>query len=1049
MPPQSRDTNPTPEDKCNVLEDRPASRRQQGLLPVYGLLPENTRKCPVTTAATLEAPASPTYILLQLPREPSTFRGSRFEDPESLLETQYYHQVHTQQCAIQGLGSYELQKTTRAIVCEELRKILPSSQPQAASVSDMLYKQLQRSLGVPQISHFCEGKNGSHPHNRFAPNLHNKMCDGASTWEVISKNDDFKELPPPNMSKLIQVDFEEVQQKPKTIQRIVFALDVSRSMSRHKRLQMVKNAVVGFLLSLLDDSIRLAIVKFSRVAEVQHPMAAVNKATVGGFRVAVHNMSTAGGTCIGCALEKALEVLRSVDETPEGAVIVLLTDGSENEHPYIDDVLPQLLEEKVEVLAMAIGDKAEDKLEKTATATKGKTFFFPDIHGNTPKAYIEATESPEHGHTRQRLGLITPDETRKSSTSVPLVDGDETMGLYHEKFSPQEGAVKAIPEVSDHASKNQIGKLADGAEQHSFQSANSKCYQFSGYDSTIGLQMSLGDSVGTDAFKPITVMSESENFMGTLEKTFIIDDDIGNNTVVTVSCASGRNCPLSVQLVDPTGLRCQNCREDNTDLQKILTIPSPAKAGTWMLQVKSSSTDRVNVSILVMSEGRDPTKMPVLAASRGPKNPVRAPDEAFIDVYVWKGEKVVIGAKVMAVVINTQGIWCIPLFDSGQDLDVHSNDGIYSGYFTQFTGAGRYSIFAYIYGDSKTRHAHRIPGFPPESSITVHNRPRPENQAAHALSRISAVPDGPVDFQALASTEQQDPELRQWREKEGLPEINISAIEPVPANYTPADDLLEDIEPTPPFQRVIAGGSFTVASNLLQADVPPARIFNFQLDGGHVLKDRTPIITLKWTWPGAHMTNGKATSVEIRGGTDEGGVFNDFDSQELLKSVVKGNLEPLPAGSKHMVTISLPRRWATAPRGNDSFYLTAYLAARVLNAEGLKSKRSNVIRVKFEIANFTAELASEVADALTPAKPSPKASPATITTRPARTEPPLDPATTPTAEVHHEGQRSVFVWILVVSAAAVVVMAVIITLLLKIKSDYSDETNTNTRQRTT
>ncbi|XP_075526670.1 calcium-activated chloride channel regulator 1-like [Dermacentor variabilis] len=903
---------------------------------------------------------------------------------------QYYHQVHTQQCAIQGLGSYELQKTTRAIVCEELRKILPSSQPQAASVSDMLYKQLQRSLGVPQISHFCEGKNGSHPHNRFAPNLHNKMCDGASTWEVISKNDDFKELPPPNMSKLIQVDFEEVQQKPKTIQRIVFALDVSRSMSRHKRLQMVKNAVVGFLLSLLDDSIRLAIVKFSRVAEVQHPMAAVNKATVGGFRDAVNNMSTSGGTCIGCALEKALEVLRSVDETPEGAVIVLLTDGSENEHPYIDDVLPQLLEEKVEVLAMAIGDKAEDKLEKTATATKGKTFFFPDIHGNTPKAYVEATESPEHGHTRQRLGLITPDETRKSSTSVPLVDGDETMGLYHEKFSPQEGAVKAIPEVSDHASKNQIGKLADGAEQHSFQSANSKCYQFSGYDSTIGLQMSLGDSVGTDAFKPITVMSESENFMGTLEKTFIIDDDIGNNTVVTVSCASGRNCPLSVQLVDPTGLRCQNCREDNTDLQKILTIPSPAKAGTWMLQVKSSSTDRVNVSILVMSEGRDPTKMPVLAACRGPKNPVRAPDEAFIDVYVWKGEKVVIGAKVMAVVINTQGIWCIPLFDSGQ-----------------------------------------------------------ENQAAHALSRISAVPDGPVDFQALASTEQQDPELRQWREKEGLPEINISAIEPVPANYTPADDLLEDIEPTPPFQRVIAGGSFTVASNLLQADVPPARISNFRTAGGHVLKDRTPIITLKWTWPGAHMTNGKATSVEIRGGTDEGGVFNDFDSQELLKSVVKGNLEPLPAGSKHMVTISLPRRWATAPRGNDSFYLTAYLAARVLNAEGLKSKRSNVIRVKFEIANFTAELASEVADALTPAKPSPKASPATITTRPARTEPPLDPATTPTAEVHHEGQRSVFVWILVVSAAAVVVMAVIITLLLKIKSDYSDETNTNTRQRTT
>ncbi|XP_065281757.1 calcium-activated chloride channel regulator 1-like isoform X2 [Dermacentor albipictus] len=766
------------------------------------------------------------------------------------------------------------------------------------------------------ISHFCEGKNGSHPHNRFAPNLHNKMCDGASTWEVISKNDDFKELPPPNMSKPIQVDFEEVQQKPKTIQRTVFAVDVSRSMSRHKRLQMVKDAVVGFLLSLLDDSIQLAIVKFSRVAEVQHPMTAVNKATMGGFRDAVNNMSTAGGTCIGCALEKALEVLRSFNETSEGAVIVLLTDGLENEHPYIDDVLPQLLEEKVEVLAMAVGDKAADMLEKTAAATKGKTFFFPDSRENTSRAYIEATESSEHGHTRQRLGLITTYETRKSSTSIPVVDGDETMGLYHEKFSPQEGAVKAIPQASDRASKNQIGKLADGAEQHSLQSAYSKCNQFSGYDTTSGLQMALGDSVGTDAFKPISVMSESENFMGTLEKTFIIDDDIGNNTVVTVSCTSGQNCPLSVQLVDPTGQRCQNCRENNTDLRKILNIPSPAKAGSWMLQVNSSSTDQVKVNILVVSEVRDPTKMPVLASCEGPKKPVRAPDEAVIEVYVWKGGKVVIGAKVMAVVINTQGIWCIPLFDNGHDTDLFSNDGVYGGYFTHFTGAGRYSIFAYIYGDSKTRHAHRIRGFPPESTITVHNHPRP------------------------------------------------------------------------------------------------------------------------------------AASVEIRGGTDEEGVFSDFDSQELLSSVVKGNLEPLPAGSKHVVTISLPRRWATAPRGDDSFYLTAYLAARVFNADGLKSERSNVVRVMFEIENFTASLPPAVADTVTPAKPSPKASPVTTTTRAARTDSPLDPATTPTAEVHHEGQTSIFVWILLVAVAGVVIMAVIIRLLLKIKSDYSDETNTNTRERT-
>ncbi|XP_070376951.1 calcium-activated chloride channel regulator 1-like isoform X1 [Dermacentor albipictus] len=857
------------------------------------------------------------------------------------------------------------------------------------------------------ISHFCEGKDGRHPHNRFAPNLHNKMCDGASTWEVISKNDDFKELPPPNMSKPIQVDFEEVQQKRKTIQRIVFALDVSRSMSSHNRLQIVKDAVVGFLLSLLDDSIRLAIVKFSRVAEVQHPMTAVNKATMGGFRDALHNLSTAGGTCIGCALEKAREVLRSLNETPEGAVIVLLTDGLENQHPYIEDVLPQLLEEKVEVLAMAVGDKAEDKLEKTAAATKGKTFFFPDSHENTSRAYIEATESPEQGHTRQRLGLITPNETGESATSVPVADGDETMSFYNEKFSPQEGALKAIPEISDRASKKQIDKLADVAEPHSLQSADSKCFQLSGYDSKIGIQIALGESVESGAVKPITVMSESENVVGTLEKTFIIDGDIGNNTVVTVSCASGQNCPLSVQLVDPAGQRCQNCPEDNTDLKKMLTIPSPAKAGTWMLQVKSSSTDRVKVSILVMSEVRDPTNMPVLASCELPKGPVHAPDQAIIDVSVSKGGKAVIGAKVIAVVVNTQGHWCLPQFDSGVDPDARVIDGTYSGYFTQFTGAGRYSVFAYIYGDSKTRHAYRRRE-PRGSSITVLNHPLPE----------------------------------------GTVRVNLSYFVPGPTKYPPAHYFLDDVEPTPPFQRVIACGSFKVTSNLHEADVPPGRIIAFHSTIGHVEKDRTPVITLIWIWPGAHMTNGKAAAVEIRGGTDADGLFNDFENQELLTNVVKGSLEPLPAGSPHEVTISLPRHWGPAPRGDDSFHLTVYLAARAVNADGLKSERTMVIQAVYEIDNITAQLPSAVADALTPAKPSAMVSPATTTTRPARTEPPLDPVTTPTAEVHHEGQTSVFVWILLVAVAGVVVMAVIIALLLKIKSDYSDETSTNARERT-
>ncbi|KAH7974122.1 hypothetical protein HPB49_010210 [Dermacentor silvarum] len=206
-------------------------------------------------------------------------------------------------------------------------------------------------------------------------------------------------LPPRNMSKPILVEFDEIQQKSVTSLRAVLVLDVSGSMKAHKRLEILKDALDSFLLNLLDDFIMLAIVTFSTVAKVQHPMTAVNLQTVQGFRDAVKDMSLDAQTCIGCGLRRAIEVLNTSSETPEGAIIVVFTDGEENKQPYIHDVWPQLLASKVEVVTMAMGDKAEEKLEKLAAETKGQSYFFPDRVENTLRTYIEGVNSQAHEFT--------------------------------------------------------------------------------------------------------------------------------------------------------------------------------------------------------------------------------------------------------------------------------------------------------------------------------------------------------------------------------------------------------------------------------------------------------------------------------------------------------------------------------------------------------------------------------------------------------------------------------------------------------------------------
>ncbi|XP_075524676.1 uncharacterized protein LOC142557023 [Dermacentor variabilis] len=227
---------------------------------------------------------------------------------------------------------------------------------------------------------------------------------------------------------------------------------------------------------------------------------------------------------------------------------------------------------------------------------------------------------------------------------------------------------------------------------------------------------------------------------------------------------------------------------------------------------------------------------------------------------------------------------------------------------------------------------------------------------------------------------------------------------------------------------------------LMEEDLDVLAVQETKVEGEEETANMLRGFTTRYLAVVSHAIGRSAAALELRGGTDEDGVFSDFDSQELMSSVVDGNLEPLPAGSKHLVTISLPSRWGTAPRGDDSFYLTAYLAARVVNADGLKSERSNVVRVMFEIANITASLPRTVSDRVT------------IVTTSTCIKPAQDHATTPTAEVQNEREKdnlSVYIWILLLVVAAVIFMSISIMLLLKTRSNNFQENEATTMKTQT
>ncbi|XP_075729231.1 calcium-activated chloride channel regulator 4-like isoform X3 [Rhipicephalus microplus] len=383
---------------------------------------------------------------------------------------------------------------------------------------------------VPNVSHFCDSTNGVRRHDPHAPSEQNAICQGRSTWEVISENKDFTNLARANMSKTIEVTFEETQHRDDLPPRVVLVLDLSRRM----------------------------------------------------------------------------KVLNSTDETPQGSMILLMSDDEENRKPKLYDVLPELTAAKVGVSTMAMGASADHQIEKLATMTGGKAFYFPALQRNT----------------------------------------------------------------------------------------------------AILMKIAFEDSTNEEADNAyVRIANFAETFTSKVEKKFILDPSLGNKTVVIFDQLNPSLADVSVTLINPSGLECTMCVEQGDEKTKRIIIPSPAQDGEWTIRLESPSLQEVEVNIQVKSQAKDLNDKPIRVTTLLDTLQVVKPHEAIIYAEVTKEYKIVLDATAVAEVIgpNSPNKTVVPLHEDGDDPDLRKNDGIYSGYFVQFTGKGRYVVTVYVSGNERTR----------------------------------------------------------------------------------------------------------------------------------------------------------------------------------------------------------------------------------------------------------------------------------------------------------------------------------------------------------
>ncbi|XP_049275849.1 calcium-activated chloride channel regulator 1 [Rhipicephalus sanguineus] len=673
------------------------------------------------------------------------------------------------------------------------------------------------------VTEFCDSANKTH--NVFAPSKHNHLCNRKSTWEVISTNEDFQGLHPENPGEAFDVKFTEVQKREGDLGRVIFALDVSSSMTSSDRIGHLKAAASQFIRALILDGMEVGVVEFNNIATVTSPLTLVQESTREELVAKVQKLAAGGSTCIGCSLRMSLEMFRESGQPTAGCVIILMTDGVENEKPHIDEVLGELIAAQVVVNTIAFGKDAEEKLEELARRTGGKAFAVRDGQSNVAVAL----------------------ESAFLDSAFALLD---------------------------------------------------------------------------DAKRPVVIFEQVAKVTDKRQFSILLDADLGNETTVAVHFKG--STAFSVELLYPDGKACEDCQQSLfavTGGYKTLKVPGVAKPGTWMLAVSCNhSTCDADVHVRVTSLARDPAEEPVLARAFLKRTEVSSAAEAAIYAEVTKGAYVVLHAMVTATVVRpSKGDQIeIELFDNGLGADVTANDGIYSAYFTQFEGTGRYSVSARVIGGS--------------DSVIVKGR-----KASGALP--ASQPTAPAGGELPPA------------------DGNISGIPLDRFKYV--DEDIEQAEPrvlqsekAPEFSRCVEGGSFRLASEIDESTIPPGSIQDLKVEDTFVEDNGTHVVVLSWTCPGGRMDSGNASRIELRGSTSMTSLVDDFDSALEVRDEAAegGNITSGTVGSRQRLRFSVPDELLAVAR-NDSQQQQQrgfYFAARVWNDAGLYSSVSNVAAITFE-----------------------------------------------------------------------------------------------------
>ncbi|GFO43573.1 calcium-activated chloride channel regulator 4, 30 kda form [Plakobranchus ocellatus] len=594
---------------------------------------------------------------------------------------------------------------------------------------------------LESITEFCDNAATAPKHlrhNYLAPNRQNRLCYYKSAWEVMKKHKDFAKIKKPLPEDTdTRPKFRYVQAHPR---KRVLVLDTSGSMTGAS-LNVLKQAASNYILSCIETGSKLGIVQFNTNASALSQLVEVNNEKDRFSLIDALPKRAMGKTSIGSGLQKAVEVLTKTGDAPGGS-IVLITDGKENEGPYLKDLRPALMKQvkkplpedtdtrpkfryvqahprkRVLVLDTSGSMTASHGVSLNVLKQAASNYILSCIETGSKLGIVQfntnasaLSQLVEVNNEKDRFSLIdalpkramgktsigsglqkavevlTKTGDAPGGSIVLITDGKENEGPYLKDLRP------ALMKQGIVVHALAYGQRAEQSIAELSQETGGKTFFYSGRHNSTALIDGLAATVATEnsvisrAGIPHSILTDAGIVWksAALHGHFYIDSTVGKDTSLTFSYSS--HIQVKVQGPAPsfeiyTDDKNKKLFRYNTMSRMLkIIIHGVAKAGKWTYHVTTNATKShitVNIQSKPSEKGADVLQVNSWIPDQG--EIWFNPKQKFgIYAEVVRGKAPVLGAEVIATIERPQSSPIdLHLHDNGVGFDIIKGDGVYA-----------------------------------------------------------------------------------------------------------------------------------------------------------------------------------------------------------------------------------------------------------------------------------------------------------------------------------------------------------------------------------